>query len=731
MKIPFSFNPLGVSKDSGGGMPTSGLVFYAPLVDVDEIQAVTGQGITKQGNISLYTSNANKNGINCIHSTNATTTNFWQFQDTNLPSGNSVRTTSVWVCGMNNCTNRVNENGWNLFKYGSQDAVRNAWYRLYPYMVDKAYQDYKWYNTWPNSETLIKDVWCNIISTFDGSTIKIYCNGVQVASTNATFETTVGSGSSLNIFGDNWDNYFTGYMTAFRIYDRVLSDEEIALLATEFTPHYQITASDLSFSLYQKNESYSISYSSPGGQPTFEIIEGELPSTISFNTSTGQFYGKGLTDADHVYNLKVRLTAANSDPATCNVTIYTYKTARISLSSQTFSFISNKAENFAISYTSDEAVTFVIESGTMPAGMTLSSGRFFSNGQNSSADNQQVVVRATSANNQTGVTATMTLVMQMNAIVCNAQTFKFYTAQGAKTKAVKYSGSLNPVSDAVFSMTGTLPAGVTWDATTGSFTSDGTQSTDETASVSVTVSSANGTSTAATATVTIEVSTEDIVDPIIEDGLTLFIPCENDWSAQQGVALNSVGTEEPTSTTNDGKKCIYFNGNTILANQDDSYWNLSADRGEAITMCFWFKADLTNITGDETFICQIGNGNGYSDSGCAVFKNDTNIIQQTEFGHWDNDILTNDLSGWHFYAMQFNGSYGGLETYVDGVKKDGQSRNYPICKSRTVAIGKFLITYNPLAFSSQRTNEGWYTRIRLYNRLLTDSEIQTLAAEFA
>ena len=629
-------------------MPTNGLTFYHPL-NAYALDPAVGNTLTLTGNAPTATT---FNGIDCLQFSNGALIQdgidgYINFTDPEV-------TMSIWANSASNYTNA------GVFAIGTWDYLKSL-------EIMKQYRfkfvTYGETDRWM-SDNIVTGKWYHLAITFSKSDsnyiIRIYRDGTfieQYTRSGSAYDIAKCLGIGRNIsasYPNLRDTWFPGYLACARLYNRALTDEEIALLATELTPHYQITASDLSFSLYQKNESYSISYSSPM-TPTFEIIEGELPSTISFNTSNGQFYGKGLTDADHTYNLKVRVTAPNSDPAEVNVTIYTYKTARISLYNQTFSFISNKAESKSISYTSDESVTFTIESGTMPAGMTLSNGRFYSNGQNTSADNQQVVVRATSANNQTGVTATMTLDMQMNAIVCNAQTLKFYTAQGAKTKAVKYTGSLNPVSDAVFSMTGTLPTGVTWDATTGSFTSDGTQSADETSSVSITISSSSGTSTAATAIVTIEVSTEDIIDPIVEDGLTLFIPCEKDWSAQQGVALNSVGTEEPTSTTNDGKKCIYFNGNTILANQDDSYWNLNGDRGEAITMCFWFKPDLTNITADETYICQIGNDNGYSDGGCTVFKKpDTNIIQQMEFGHWGNDILTNDLSGWHFYAMQFN-----------------------------------------------------------------------------
>lgn len=434
--------------------------------------------------------------------------------------------------------------------------------------------------------------WVNLIATYNATThdIKFYINSILKNTTNYLVADMVWAKMAIG-GNSNLGEFSSGYYTAARIYDRVLTDEEIALLATEFTPHYQITASDLTFSLYQKNETYGISYSSAMTPVTFEIIEGTLPNTISFNTSNGQFYGKGLTDADHVYNLKVKLTAPNSDPATCNVTIYTYKTARISLYNQSFSFISNKAESKSISYTSDESVTFTVESGTLPAGMTMTTGgTFSSSGTNTSAETQQVVVRATSANNQTGVTATMTLDMQMNTVVLNAQTFKFYTAQGVKTIAVNYSGSLNSVSDAVFSMTGTLPAGVTFDSTTGSFTSDGTQSADETASVSVTVSSSNGSSTAATATMTIETH---VGEAPIADDYVFYMPMTSisDFeSTDANVTVTNKDEAYPVEfTTQDGIDCAYFYGSvdrSLKVNNISNSWPFA---GTGRTISLWVK----------------------------------------------------------------------------------------------------------------------------------------------
>lgn len=70
----------------------------------------------------------------------------------------------------------------------------------------------------------------------------------------------------------------------------------------------------------------------------------------------------------------------------------------------------------------------------------------------------------------------MTLKMIMNQIVLAPQTFKFYAGDGAKTKAVLYSGSPNPVADPAWSLSGTLPTGVTF--SDGVFSSDASQVSD-------------------------------------------------------------------------------------------------------------------------------------------------------------------------------------------------------------------------------------------------------------
>lgn len=582
--------------------------------------------------------------------------------------------------------------------------------------------------------TMGSGVWYHFVQNyFEDGTLELWIDGVKRYS-GSTYQfdinnTTLSIGSPAST---NYSNYYKGYVAAARLWNRTLTEAEIRALSKEFKPEYAVTASNLSFSLYQKSETYSISYSSIMTPVTFEIIEGELPSTITFNTSTGQFTGKGLTDADHVYNLKVKISAPNATPATVDVTIHTYMTARISLSNQTFNFISNKAEVKSIVYTADETLTFTIESGTLPTGMVKNGNSFRSSGTNTSAESQQVVVRATSTHNQTGVTATMTLNIQMNAIVCNNQTFNFIGNETQVSKNINYSGSLNAVSDAVFTLSGSLPSGMTF--SNGTFTYDGTHvQQDQSSTVDVTISSSNGTSTSTTATMTLNIKSDTTqVDPIIDDGLTLFIPCENGYAAQVGTDLESIYTSTPLSTIDGDKHCIYFDGETVLANQDSSYFTIKTSAGTPhVTLCFWYKQEERL---QDAYCAQLGANKGYTDQGVGLhsvsISND--VEKQIMFGHWESQI-TNTNNIWHFYAMQVydnnNSTNIKFDTYVDGVKIAGEVRSYPILISPIVAFGASIETFSPLNIITQTAIKGWYTRIRLYDRILTSSEINDLYNE--
>lgn len=70
--------------------------------------------------------------------------------------------------------------------------------------------------------------WTHLATTYDGSMQRLYVNGVQVGSRSQTGAITLSSGA-LRIGGNSvWGSYFRGYIDEVRVYNRALSQSEIA-----------------------------------------------------------------------------------------------------------------------------------------------------------------------------------------------------------------------------------------------------------------------------------------------------------------------------------------------------------------------------------------------------------------------------------------------------------------------------------------------------------------------
>ena len=74
---------------------------------------------------------------------------------------------------------------------------------------------------------LALNTWAHLAATYDGATMRLYVNGVQVAS-RAQTGTIVTSTDPLQIGGDSiYGQYFTGRIDEVRIYNRALSAAQI------------------------------------------------------------------------------------------------------------------------------------------------------------------------------------------------------------------------------------------------------------------------------------------------------------------------------------------------------------------------------------------------------------------------------------------------------------------------------------------------------------------------
>lgn len=217
--------PIGYRSASGAGIKYSpmlvkdGLVFYAPLQK--DIAPIIGNAPSLTGNATF----GEVNGIECLQCKGNTRIDYPQTAD--LPTGNAPRTMSAWLS-----TTNPNGNGWNFAcGFGGDDSYTMAYcfysraLRLYRQDMNDSYSFAKNY---PNDNT-----WVHCLTTFDGTTVKTYANGVLTFYFNVSYATSNRSVYLGYLGTQNAFNYY-GNITSFRIYNRALTENEIQILANEF-----------------------------------------------------------------------------------------------------------------------------------------------------------------------------------------------------------------------------------------------------------------------------------------------------------------------------------------------------------------------------------------------------------------------------------------------------------------------------------------------------------------
>ena len=130
----------------------------------------------------------------------------------NLPTGNAVRSVSVWVKAPLSTDLHV-------FKYGN--LTTNAVYGLS--LQSSNIVNFGFANDMSATGTFVANQWMHIVTTFDGTTARIYKNGTQIASSNRAGWNTANTIFTIGGSGDlNIDDL--------KIYNRVLNTDEITSL---------------------------------------------------------------------------------------------------------------------------------------------------------------------------------------------------------------------------------------------------------------------------------------------------------------------------------------------------------------------------------------------------------------------------------------------------------------------------------------------------------------------
>ena len=204
-------------------IPTGGLVFYASFNGDTPATAETGQAISTAGTVT-YTS------VNNIPCASLSSSSYLYGSDTTaLPTGQNVRTISAWFK-----LNSYNDaDGSTIFCYGT-----NANNSRYTIGVQSSTIFIAAYNNTAVLQTSFSlNTWYHIIVYYTGSTEFMYINGALLGSVS---HVGLNTGSAGWCIGAQWGEFnygrLAGYISAVRVYNRILTSEEITSLAAEFTP---------------------------------------------------------------------------------------------------------------------------------------------------------------------------------------------------------------------------------------------------------------------------------------------------------------------------------------------------------------------------------------------------------------------------------------------------------------------------------------------------------------
>ena len=216
--------------------------------------------------------------------------------------------------------------------------------------------------------------------------------------------------------------------------------------------------------------SYSQSFTASGGSSPYvyalTINSGTMPTGLSFNTATHTLSGTPTTAGTVGFTVTATDSSSGSGPyAVSGTYTLTVSAPTLTVSPAT---VPNPAIGTAYSQTLTASngtapYTFAISSGALPAGLTLSSAGVLS-GTPTAGGSFSFTVTATDANSFTASRA-YTVTIGAATIALNPATLPGATLATAYSQTLTASGGIAPYAYAVTS--GTLPAGMSLNTTTG------------------------------------------------------------------------------------------------------------------------------------------------------------------------------------------------------------------------------------------------------------------------
>lgn len=211
----YKLNNLESSNLKINNIPVDGLLFYAPLSE-NKTVAETGQSLSINGTITYEEINgipaALFNGSSYIS------------MDTLITSDSQPYTLSCWF-------KKTSGSDSAAFNIGHNSTAR----RFCLFCTSEYKIQLERCNTTVGSEILGNDRMHHVLASYNGSgESKLYIDGVLVNSDSSTSISAANGDFIIGRFAGYGGYYWNGYISACRLYNRVLEDKEVVQLYKEF-----------------------------------------------------------------------------------------------------------------------------------------------------------------------------------------------------------------------------------------------------------------------------------------------------------------------------------------------------------------------------------------------------------------------------------------------------------------------------------------------------------------
>ena len=208
------------------------------------------------------------------------------------------------------------------------------------------------------------------------------------------------------------------------------------------------------------------------------------------------------------------------------------------------------------------------------------------------------------------------------------------------------------------------------------------------------------------------------------EGLVFYLPCDSDsyTTAQTGQTLSKSGTV--TATTVNGIPCLEIKSGSYLSGTLDGF---SGD--VSMAMSFWFK----RLDSSSSAYITAGKGNYNLTNGNEIWGSVESDHIETACGSAGSDARRAGIynasigTGWHHGYFSYDATSKKFKTVLDG---NTENAAYSAERSYNFSSGLTLCINSLARATSAVKGNADYSQIRIFNRALSDAEIKTLAGEY-